>query len=114
MIAIAAAGIVLAVLLRTGDELVRTCLIAGLWALPLLPVFAAWTLLVRLLIVIRLPADVAAVVSIVAGIGIVASAVALFVQLRRRQVPARIALIGIGLAFGLADLVLVFVVNAVS
>lgn len=117
MIAIAAFGIVLAVLLRTGGDLVRACLLAGLWLLPFMPAFAAWALVSRLLIVSGLVVDsrAGAVLSLLAGIGVAGSAGTLLSYLVfARQVPVRVALIGVGLSFGLIDIALAVVVNAVS
>lgn len=113
MLAIAAVGVIIAILLRTSGEMVRACLIAGLWALPLAPVLVTWALIDRLIIVSDRGA--AAALSLLAGIVVAGSAATLFSWLVfARQVPWRVALLGIGMAFGLVDIALAFIVDAVS
>lgn len=115
MLAMIAGGIVIAVLLRAAGDLVRGLILAGIRVLPALPIIVAWALLVELMRRCGLVEAGGEALALIFSAGIVfGAALAAFVRLRRRQVPARLALAGLGLAFGLADLVLVFVVNAVN
>lgn len=74
MLAIAAVGVIIAILLRTGGEMVRACLIAGLWFVPVLPVVVTWSLIDRLIIVSDRGA--AAALSLLAGIVVFGGAMA--------------------------------------
>lgn len=115
MFAVAAFGIILALVLGIVGDLVRGLILAGLWALPALPIIVTWPLLVELMRRCGLVEAGGEALALILSAGIVGgAALAAFLLLRQHQMPARIALIGTSLAFGLADIALAFVLNFTS